>query len=414
MATGFQQGSSLGRKAGSGIDPKELLKALSSMTQSPGFGAGQNVAGAVPGPVGGAAEGGMKIVKDVTKTLGQLYSQQALQAAQSGVPASQILSTLNQMVGMPQAQAAEQPGQQPQQPAQNAPGQAGPAMRPPDPGTPPNVLAEAAVGQQVSQPPTPVAPTTPQYQAPQVQPAKGMFSGAKLLPGGGVQQGGFFNMGPSATDLLNQQGQAIANVQGMQKIEGVEPFQKGEREKQELVGSQQRGIAEIERSSKMAVKDQERFDAFFKSVDEPASAESAKAMTFASEITDSTSDLLTLLEKDQNALKAMNTPGNPFGQKLRVRVSQLEQALLRYSSGATITKEEKKEIRTIIPKIGLKAWTQDPSTAQYELRNLFKRFSKTKELLDPNSKMKGEINSLEKAGFTRQDIWEYLRSKGRV
>lgn len=395
----------LGQKAGNaaGNNKNAILQALAQMA-----GIGENAAGAVPGanPV---AEASMKITKQVAKGLGDFYTQHAVQAAQAGMPGGAILDQLNQMVGGSVAMASQQPQQNPQQAAQ--PGQA-PAPAPPVNHQP---LVQAAVGGQVQQPPTSVAPTTTQYN-PQVLPANGPFSGPELLPGGGVRQQGFFGslFGPSATDLLNQQGKAIANSQGMQKLQGSEPLQAGEKEKLMMERETKYGEAGITSGAAGVKMDTERRDKFFEALDKPMAKESTLTIGQNSAAKDALDQFESILKTNPSAIRTPNWVGSPFGQKIKALGEQLDQALLRKESGAALTKDDRKFIKGLTVKTGFSALKEDPTTALFKIANLRKRIGVEGELLDPQSNLRTEIKKLEAAGFSRNDVWEFMKTKGRV
>lgn len=397
----------------------------------------------MPGMLGGMGTGmavkppydpAQDLMKKSINQLSELLGNDLAQAYQKGMPPQALIKTLFQMLPGQQGQNGQQPAargpqQQPPQPPgappqdeqlQDPSGQTnvpqGALQQPAAPPVNHQPLVEEALGQQIMQQPTPVAPTTQQYTAPGMQPASGPFGQAAILPDGGARQAGVFGslFAPSATTLLANQGQAIQNVQGVQEIRGHKPLQAGDREKIELENKGKLEAATATEGAKLTTKDVERRDKFYENLDKPVSSESSRSLTFAKDIVDSSEQILKIAMENPSALKSINIPGNPFGQKLRVTISRMEQALLRYSSGATITKEEKKEIREIIPKIGLKSWLQDPTTAQFELNNLKSRFKETSDLLDPQSPLRNEIKSLEKAGYKRTEIWEYMKHKGRV
>ena len=88
--------------------------------------------------------------------------------------------------------------------------------------------------------------------------------------------------------------------------------------------------------------------------------------------------------------------------------------ILRQESGAAITAEERKFIRSLVTPRGKQALVESPETTFAKIQSLSKRISSTLNLLQPNEQVSNFVKSALGQGFSKDEIYALLMKKGMI
>ena len=236
-----------------------------------------------------------------------------------------------------------------------------------------------------------------QFQQPQFQPATSAFGTARALPGGDIQQSGFFGnlFGQSTSDVLAQQQALNTITQGRQKITGTEPIQPLERAKATTAG---------------AKKAQEIQNEFFGQIEKPLST--AKDVGLVERTITSLDDVNSLLgiTLDESGEVQISNEGalgnvnifNRNRQALKRSRDQFIRSALRLESGAAIGEKEEADFKdTFGFEIGFKAFGRNPEVIARSLLQLRQNFGTQRENLNPNSEARQFNSFLKSQGKSR-------------
>lgn len=383
------------------------------------------------------------ILKKVSNNLADVYSQQATEAVTAGVPASDILGTLSQLMGVKQPQAQNLSGTSPQTLEKvlymiqqgGMGGQQGNGSGQPQPPQPPNmpVGVDDPSRKQRQTPTQPVgidpisqalggaAPAQPQMAPQASQPAQSpqspqiidpgffgrMFGNAQVKQNGDVVIGGKLN--PFATQDYQLKG-AQELIQGQQKISGQEPIQP----KDLLSAETSLGVARGSAAASLLKNDMTRMDTFFTNLNKAPSGEVGKSLMQLDSGINAADQMLDILEKNPGSFSRMNVIGDAFGQQLGTLATQLKSAILRGEGGATLTNSEIEMVKKISPKTGLSAFGEDPRTAMFKLQQIRNKMDNGRKIYRPDQSTREMITTMQKAGHTKQSIWEFLKTQGEM
>lgn len=124
-------------------------------------------------------------------------------------------------------------------------------------------------------------------------------------------------------------------------------------------------------------------------------------------------ELASILRSNPNALKELNVPGNPLGQKVATLTQQLRMAILRKESKAAITNQEIDLFKKMGTASGIDAIIRDTSLNADLLNKMGQRFQRIYESVDPNAEDRDLIRFLLEKEYSRKEIADILKKKGR-
>lgn len=168
-------------------------------------------------------------------------------------------------------------------------------------------------------------------------------------------------------------------------------------------------------------KEQERTqkmeDSFFENVltDKPLAGDSAKQFNFANEANTAAVQLKEILTKlGPEEIRTLAFPGNKVGQRVKTLVNKIKAELSPARGGANLSEQELKLINSLIPKRGLAAIGENPEETLFKLDSIIGSTDRLKNLIQPNSQRKLEIQQLLALGFDRKSIFQEFRRRGEV
>ena len=257
-------------------------------------------------------------------------------------------------------------------------------------------IASALAPQAPAQAPAPTTSTPTPGQGQDQQQDGG---GIREILGKILSLGGLIQTHPN---LRLAQSQAALNEQ---QLAGEVPLQKGEREKLTLQG--------LVSQSKEETK---RFNTFFDSIltPKPLSEGQSKSIELLSSAQGSLNKITEIFNQDPTLLQTIATPGNQLGQTIRFHTENLANNLLRRESGAAIKEDERKFFNKLVTPRGMKAFLENPQVTLEKIQSIGDRISTGLNLLRPNKKMNEFVKSSLKQGFSKEEVFQFLKQKGMI
>jgi hypothetical protein len=267
-------------------------------------------------------------------------------------------------------------------------------------------------------------------QQPQAAPQQGQILPASSFFGGGgvdsnfnVTQPGLgrqiigaiapvFGPGASVSENVEKAGKMMDNQLKLQKLQGNEPLQAGEREKEML----QAQIA----SNKLNL---ERRDKFFEGINQPLTT--TKELSFVeSALTgiDNVSNLLGITQDPKTGVVSVTNKdllrSKNFLSKNRQQLKRARDAFinksLRRDTGATIGEKEEKEFqKTFGFDIGINAFMQNPDVIAKSLIESKDQLMRDRGRLSPNEETRNLVAQLS-GRYSKAEIYDYLTRTGRA
>ena len=379
-----------------------------------------------------------KVLKTVTKTVGDTVSGMAQQALGQGVPWGHVLQELMKMAP-PEAMSMMGGGSPP--PGGGIPG--GDGNKPPQqPGgmtknqdsmqAPPSgdlnslLIPQQQMQSQQQQPSMQLGQAQQSFQIPQILPANGAWQGASTTPTGDIHAQGQASAilsrllpglipAASTNEALAQQNSLYDIAKKKQTVTGTEPIQPYQQLQQDTELAKNRATLEKDALT--------RRDAYFKSINEPLSSAKDLSLT-ESALTgiDDITNLLGIKSDAQGNVTIANEKLLRSNNWLSKNRQQLERArnlyinkTLRRDSGAAIGKKEENDFKNIVGfDIGMKAFMQNPKVIAKAVLESKDQLTRDRNRLSPNEKQRGLVTGLRDRGFKDAEIYEYLQRTGEV
>lgn len=364
-----------------------------------------------------------EIFKQPYQVLGEIISNDLIQAKGANVPTEHLIQKIVEMVNPSIVKSSKTSNddlvatstssvggnfkQQPPQP---------PIPKPPQPPTPakneesdsPLVASNQSVVDEVSKG-TPQSTSITEQSQQISSPMQSRLITPQGLLGRLFQQSGYDrNTGEVRTGGLFNLGPTVNTIAKGQEIVGEQPMQQGDVQKLAFATSMKKREYETERADKL-------IDRFVNP--QPLSGESAKQLEFANEVYDASSQLLDFFNKDSELLRQITLPGgmwNKSAQRVITISNRLKAALVPARAGASLTKEEKKLIDDITSPAGLKARLKDPEDLKFRLSSLQSDMKRLSGTLNPDRENQILVKGLLAKGFTKDEVYDYLKRNGRA
>lgn len=275
-------------------------------------------------------------------------------------------------------------------------------------------ITNVAMSRAINRQNQPQAPAPAKRQAPTQMAGQQMLNGSQMLSGagGGGSSNEIRNPVSTALQVLFSSFTGIPTPGALdfvrqEKIKSAEQIPMSRAKKEELGYGL---LAEYNKQELKSVND------FFSNIMEqkPLSAESAKGVSLARSAKNSLEAIDSVFQQDPKALRNWDRPGNAIGQQLRVLRDNIENSLLRIESGAAISEDEKKFIRTLTTPQGIKAFLEDPSTTRLKIQQIRDKLDGYLNLIDPNYQTRQFVQNALAQGKSKAEIITFLRQKGKV